>query len=1009
MLRKALLAVCVVFLLPALLFAQDGKMRGRVADKESGDPLVGANVTLEGTSLGAAADLRGDYVILGVPAGAYTVRVSYIGYQNVSISNVRVSAGLTTTQDFKLASSAIEVTALEVVAERPLVQRNTTNTVRLTTQEDIQNLPVRGLNNIVALNAGVVQQNNRLYIRGGRAGEVFYYVDGAKVTNPFFNDERENTQVIQEAIEEFQLQSGGYTAEFGGANSGIVRTTLRSGGDRTKVTIDYRTDDFAKPGEQFLGTSSFGYRNAVVTLNGPVPGFKKLKYFLAGQHNYLRDRQQLFLEPFRFDSLRTDQNDSRGAGVLLPEGGTVNFERNYVPSTSRKDNSVQGTLTYDWSNNLKFRFSGSYQDLRTPTGRAWPGGLETGALGSYFNRRDQDQTRKYSLANLKATHLLNPTTFYEVAVSYTDRTFEQFDPDFGSNWRAYPDSIDNANIGFTDFRSRYQGPLPYSTIYGFRFSHPNAPNNFYEINSQSNIGGTLDFTSQVSKQWELKVGGRFERWTMRQFQVNNISAAQTYLFGQTGNVPRTFENDIQRRIELSKRGDIRFYGYDVDGNKLNSGPDGPRHPFFGSAYLQNKLEYRDLVLNLGLRYERIDINEPVPDNLEAPTFDPKFDYIDESTLKETPANDYLLPRINFAFPVTDRTVFYAQYGKYVQMPQLNGLIQPVRVLSGEVLPTSRSPFDLGGLVVGFLAKPERTTQYEMGIRQALSDNFAFTITTFYKDLRDLLRADRVISTGQGEVAEGNPLIVALLNNDFGTVKGLEMTMELRRVRRLSARLNYTLSDARGTGSSRRASFAPVSDDLAGRFPTFINRLDFNQGHRGSILFDYRFSKGDGGPILSGLGANLLFTFNSGHAYTQIKEPLDLGQANPWNIGIRPLIDPRNRNPVEALNSSTTPWNFNFDLNLSKRFGIAGIDAELYSQILNVFDTKNIVNVYPSTGTADDDGWLKSPFATPFAAIPNYTAFYNAINLQNRWGYIGATGTDLFAAPRQIRFGLLLEL
>jgi outer membrane receptor protein involved in Fe transport len=278
---------------------------------------------------------------------------------------------------------------------------------------------------------------------------------------------------------------------------------------------------------------------------------------------------------------------------------------------------------------------------------------------------------------------------------------------------------------------------------------------------------------------------------MRLYNVTNITNTMTYLYGQDGSTVREFPGGAeQRSIELSKQGGISFYGYDVDGNKIDSGPDGPRTPFFGSAYIQNKLEYRDLVLNFGLRYERVDLNEPMPNNLEAPAFDAQYDYIDVSQLSETKPYDYLLPRVNFAFPVTDRTVFYAQYGKYIQMASLNGLIQPVRILSAEVLPTTRSPYDLGGNVVGFLAKPEKTTQYELGIRQSLSDNFAFTITTFYKDLRDLLRADRVISTGQGEVAEGNPLIVALVNNDFGTVKGLEMTLELRRTRRLAARFKF---------------------------------------------------------------------------------------------------------------------------------------------------------------------------------------------------------------------------
>src|SRR5512145_1815102 len=187
--RRVLFVFTLLFLLPALVLAQDGKMRGRVTDKDSGEPLIGASIVIDGTTLGASADINGDYVVLSVPPGAYTVRVSYIGYQSLSVANVRVSANLTTTQDFKLASTAVEVAGMEIVAERPLVQRNTTNTVRLTTQEDIENLAIRGVQNIVALNAGTVLQNGNLYVRGGRAGEVMYFVDGATGTNPLYRSD----------------------------------------------------------------------------------------------------------------------------------------------------------------------------------------------------------------------------------------------------------------------------------------------------------------------------------------------------------------------------------------------------------------------------------------------------------------------------------------------------------------------------------------------------------------------------------------------------------------------------------------------------------------------------------------------------------------------------------------------------------------------------------------------------------------------------------------------------
>jgi outer membrane receptor protein involved in Fe transport len=314
-------------------------------------------------------------------------------------------------------------------------------------------------------------------------------------------------------------------------------------------------------------------------------------------------------------------------------------------------------------------------------------------------------------------------------------------------------------------------------------------------------------------------------------------------------------------------------------------------------------------------------------------------------------------------------------------------------------------------------KPERNTQYELGFRQSLSDNFATTISGFYKDLRNQLSIRRVFND------LGNPMFVALQNEDFGTVKGLEFTFELRRTNRLAAKVNYTLSEARGTGSSPLSSANGVTDEATARFPMFVNPFNYDQTHRGTFLVDYRFDKGDGGPILEGMGLSALLTFNSGHAYTKIKEPLNLGQATPWNVGIRAMLDARSRNPVEPINSSTTPWVFNIDMNWNKMFYMGSFNVELFVNVLNLLNTKSVINVYPTTGTPYDDGWLKSPLASAYKEVPNYEAFYKAINLDNRWGimqvnedpFAGGNGPtanaygDVFGAPRQIRVGARIEL
>ena len=1027
MFRKLLLVIAALLLLPALLFAQDGKLRGKVTDRESGEALIGANVTVEGSNLGAASDVNGEYVILSVPAGDYTVKVTYIGYSPTTISNVRVNSNITTTQDFKLVSSAIQIQAVVIVAERPMIQRNTTNTIRVSQQEDVQYLPFRGVQNYVSLSAGAVQQGGTLYVRGGRAGEVGYYVDGANATNPLFNSE--GYGAIREAIEEVQLQTGGFTAELGGANSGIVRTTTRTGSSQLKASIDYLTDDFAKPGQQFLKTSAFGYKNAVGTISGPI--LEGVRFFAAGQFNYWRDRQPMWLVPFTFEGLVDDGLVSAdNKGKALP--GPIDFRQNYLPNTWLQDVQGQGNLLFDLKQlvdaPVKIRINALYDVNTSINGGTWPG-----VVGNYFRNPDKmsrNETKTFS-GGVKLTHVVSQTTFYEVSVSMQSRKFRQFDPVFEDNWMSYADSAANANAGFmgvvNPWSNRYSSPLNMSIISKFQLSDPNAPINGYSKNSQSSISASVDFTSQINSRWELKAGGSIDSWTMRTWAIGNIASLLTFLDPNRDGVfdadAIVFGSDIAkgytvddklRRIRWLNAGGIGNYGYDYQGNEtegFNSGGntvDKPYKPTFAAAYLQNKFEFNDLILNFGLRYEYID---PKMLYIE-PTLNPvsnQYDYqnvpvdqetnvVDESLYKAVQAFGYLLPRISFSFPVSDRTVFYTQFGKYVQMPSLNQLYNTTLGFSNAINPLTRS-FTSGSL--GYSARPERTTLFEVGIRQVLTPNLALTMTGFYKDTKDQIQLRRVYNS------LGNPIFTSYQNTDFGTVKGVEVTLQLRRTERIQVNLNYTLSDARGTGASSASNAVATSDEIKARFPNFVALQPFNQAHRGSVVFDYRFAKGDGGAILEGLGASLLMSFNSGHPFTKIEESV-LGQWNPWNVGVYALADARFRNPAEPVNSSTTPWVFNLDMNISKMFYFGGVNFEIYANILNLLNAKQIIDVFPNTGTPYDDGWLKNPASGQYKSIPNYEAFYRALNLDNRWGIMNYRG-DVYSAPRQIRIGARMEL
>ena len=151
-----------------------GKISGHVRDAENGEPLPGANITIQGTHMGAAADLAGDYSILNIPPGMYTLKISMIGYRDYILENVRVKIDLTVKADAELQATVLEAEeTVTVVAERPMVQLDMTSSLTSVAAEEIELLPTQSVTGLLSLQAGVINYGG-IHIRGGRSGEVAY-------------------------------------------------------------------------------------------------------------------------------------------------------------------------------------------------------------------------------------------------------------------------------------------------------------------------------------------------------------------------------------------------------------------------------------------------------------------------------------------------------------------------------------------------------------------------------------------------------------------------------------------------------------------------------------------------------------------------------------------------------------------------------------------------------------------------------------------------------------------
>ncbi|MCK5816598.1 MAG: carboxypeptidase-like regulatory domain-containing protein, partial [Candidatus Marinimicrobia bacterium] len=199
--------IAILMILPMCVFAQStGKLVGVVTDAKTNEPLAGANVLLEGTVLGAAADADGSFIILNVPVGTYDVSASIISHKKLTVQKVRVLSSVTTELNFELAESVVQGEEVTVIAERKLFEKSVTSSVSMVTSDELENVPVRGVANVIANMAGVIAQDGVIHIRGGRPHEVKFYVGGVSTSKPTSN--ANVMTIIHDAIEEIQVFAG---------------------------------------------------------------------------------------------------------------------------------------------------------------------------------------------------------------------------------------------------------------------------------------------------------------------------------------------------------------------------------------------------------------------------------------------------------------------------------------------------------------------------------------------------------------------------------------------------------------------------------------------------------------------------------------------------------------------------------------------------------------------------------------------------------------------------------
>ena len=979
-----LFLLCVGLLIRGeILAGTTGKIAGQVRDAETGEALAGANIIIEGTSRGAAANLEGKYILLNIPPGNYTLKISMMGYKDYIVDNVQVRIDLTTTVNGDLETTVIPGESVSVTADRQLVKRDMTSSLTSVASDEIEMLPAQSVDELLELQAGVINYGG-IHIRGGRSGEVAYWVDGVATTDAFYGGQ--GITVENSAIEELQVVSGTFNAEYGQAMSGIVNIITKEGKSKYSGELSAYVGDYISSSDIYnvlnrvevtetedgslqeyaeyenpLEEINLSY-NTELNLSGPIPFTKdKLTFFVNG----------------RFFS---NEGFFYGKNWYTPQG--LRGDSSLVSLNPYDRKSIQGKLTFQPYPNLKISYNGFWNE---------------------WNReRINWQDYKYSpysiprqLGNsnthiLSLNQVLSPETFFEIRLNkfYSEsRQYLYEDPTLTPHWMVTV-TDDSGRVSVLDLDTEegktglseaqlnqwsyeyfvdpedaegymHQDSLVSPAQYSYRRGGTDLSHSF---RSTSYWVGKFDMVSQVSSNHQLKFGSEVRLYELK---LDNFKLQ-----------PKRDVNGITIEPFTPAVPDISTIYHDKYTRK-------PREI---SAYLQDKMEFFDLVVNLGLRYDYFNANSVVPVDPTDPNiydpFRPENRYKDwedppedmgyaerqqyeeqftEFTSEErrafmhekVEAKSQLSPRLGIAYPISDKGVVHFSYGHFFQIPEFRYLydVPDFKLASGNE-----------NILGNANLNAQRTVQYEVGLSQQVAAETGIDVTVFYRDIRDWIGTSPVKKTFRPSVS-----YVTYENKDYSNVRGFNVKLERRLTQYWGARIDYSYQVAEGTYSNPTDAFNAMLNNREPRLS--LIPLNWDQRHTLNAQLLTRYNNWT---------ATFIAKYNTGTPYSP-------------SFAISEAVGSTTYSGLTE-NSARKPQIHSYDLYLTKLFHLKNFRLTYFMYIYNIFDQRGQTGVYSDTGTAS---YTTNPRLENVAPVPERVGTVEDLY----------TRPDFYIAPRQIQMGL----
>ncbi|MFW5627659.1 MAG: TonB-dependent receptor [Candidatus Cloacimonadaceae bacterium] len=969
--KNALILLIVLLVGVVFLDAQTtGRVVTRVRDAQ-GRPLEFVNVVVMSGNqriTGGQTNARGQLIIINVPPGVYSVRFSLVGYDTVTYENIRVQVGQAAQVDPQMARRGIETAAVVVQGEADAVGKDRIGSAHQIDMDSYLDSSVTNVTDIVAMQAGVTNIGGELHIRGGRSNEVNFTVDGMSVSDPV--DGGSALSVDTDAIKDMKVMTGGFPAEFGNAQSGVINIVTKDGDPFYSGKIEYNTD-------HIIGT---GRNSDVVKLaiGGPVIPFssqdlkERFTFYLNGGGEWMDGRyKDLFItnpnEDYSFEGRSLldhvypiyDPYKDRSS-ILGIDLGNRNYNNYNVNLKTKYDINHAQKLTFavrgDRSFNTPFSPGGSY---------AWRYALD------HYQYNEVIQRQYIGTYD----HMFNPTMHLTLKASYYNKTTELaprgidrdnfmfmiIDPDNpGEN---YVDDVAVGNYGYITIDDDYDGVHDYGNFrpavdWAYRLQSmvdtrpiPGfyAPGTIYtnfidDETTTLNFRG--DFEWQINETHLAKTGLELIRHDIEKNQLQNFLSVyedrrQEFLKGiynVTDADTARFHTDGTVDVPDELYALVSVTGSDavlpstanhmvpvykpLDYYNAAKAASGQRDgyaatPWQAAYYVQDKMEWEGMIVNAGLRFDFWYLGDHYKVLQDDGTFRNR-DFKSKDRMQMM-----ISPRLGVSHPITERDVLRFAYNYQNQLPQMQYIF------------TSKTPqdatlSDIQVTVGNPTLEPQITVTYEVGLSHQLSDDYVIDMTAYYKNLYNYVSTMKERKVGEESVSW-----YRFISEDYGSTRGIDVQLEKMLSNFNTWTLAYSLAWANGNNSSTR-----IQDENTSlrEFP-----LDWDIRHNASVNYTFRIGRGEEFFI----------------PFTNLILPLDDFSASmSWNLASGRPYTPQNviSDAMMDTNSKRMKPTHQANLRLAKGVYLGGRNSlRFFFDVENIFKTKNVMGVYPKTGSPYQDG------------------------------------------------------